>query len=302
MYKVQVLMSTYNGERYLKEQLESLFYQKGVEVVLLVRDDGSTDHTLDILNEYQEKGKLEFYTGENLKPAKSFMNLITKAGGADYYAFCDQDDVWEEIKLIEAIKCLQDQDRPALYMSAAKIVDEDLNFIKIHHIHTFNTLENAMLKNEAIGCTEVFNAKLLKILQMYQPNFIKMHDSWVCRVAHTIGAYVYVDENAYILYRQHGDNVLGYKEPKIKKLVGQIYTAFFSHIRIRQNIANELLKGYSRIMTPEAKTLINAFVNYPTNKASKRYLLHDQNLVTPYKKINRRVRLAIRLNKFQKVV
>lgn len=298
MYKVQILMSTYNGERYLREQLESLFHQKDVIVDILVRDDGSTDHTLDILKEYQERGKLTFYTGENLKPAKSFMNLVKKANGADYYAFCDQDDVWEENKLIEAIKCLQDQKHPALYMSAATIVDEDLNFIQLHQIETYNTLENAIIKNEAIGCTEVFNDQMLKVLQMYEPSFMKMHDSWVCRVAHAIGAYVYVDQHSYILYRQHGDNVLGYKEPKVKKLWGQIQTAFFNHIRIRQNIANELLKGYSRIMTPEAKVLIKAFSDYPTNKASKKYLLHDKKLVTPYKNINRRIRFAIFLNKF----
>jgi rhamnosyltransferase len=291
-------MSTYNGERYLKEQLESLLHQKEVYVEILVRDDGSTDHTIDILSDYQKKGVLQFYTGDNLKPARSFMNLIAKANGADFYAFSDQDDVWEDNKLIEAIKCIQNAQRPALYMSATKSVDQNLNFIQIFQLKTYNTLENAMLKNYAIGCTEVFNDRFLKILQMYEPSFIKMHDSWVCRVAHSIGAYVYVDQNAYILYRQHGDNVLGYKESRLKKLGTQIHTAFFNKIRIRQNIAKELLKGYSRIMTPEAKTLLSAFADYPTNKASKSYLLHDKKLVTPYRNINRRIRLAIRLNKF----
>lgn len=298
MTKVQVLMSTYNGERYLEEQLESLFKQKNVEVDLLVRDDGSTDLTLDILKKYKEKGLLDYYTGENLKPAKSFMNLVKRAHGADYYAFCDQDDVWEDNKLSVAVHVLEKYTEPALYMSAAKIVDQDLNLIEIHEIPTYNTLENAMIKNETIGCTMVFNDALLKVIQRYEPKFIKMHDSWITRVAHSIGAYVYVDEHAYIKYRQHGDNVLGMKEPKVKKILGQIHTAFFDHVRIRQNIANELLNGYYDLMTPHALELITAFSDYPTDKKAMKYLLNDPDLKTPYEKINKRIRLAIRLKKF----
>lgn len=298
MTRVQVLMSTYNGERYLEEQLESLFKQKDVEVDLLVRDDGSTDSTLEILKKYKEKGLLDYYTGENLKPARSFMSLVKHAGGADYYAFCDQDDVWEEDKLSAAVHILEKHTEPALYMSAAKIVDQDLKLIEIHEIPTYNTLENAMIKNETIGCTMVFNDALLKVIQRYEPKFIKMHDSWITRVAHSIGAYVYVDEHAYIKYRQHEDNVLGMKEPKVKKILGQIHTAFFDHVRIRQNIANELLNGYMDMMTPHALELITAFSDYPTNRDSMKYLLHDPDLKTPYEKINKRIRLAIRLKKF----
>ena len=92
--KVLILLSTYNGERYIKEQIESLLKQENVKVSILVRDDGSTDGTINILNEYQKQGKLKWYTGENLKPAKSFMNLVENAPEYEYYAFCDQDDVW----------------------------------------------------------------------------------------------------------------------------------------------------------------------------------------------------------------
>lgn len=298
MEKVQVLMSTYNGERYLEEQLKSLFNQKDVDVCVLVRDDGSTDATIDILHEYSLNHQLTYYQGENLKPARSFMHLISQAGKADYYAFSDQDDVWDEDKLIAAINKLKGHKEPSLYMSATKIVDENLHYIKTNPVHSYHTLENALIKNEATGCTQVFNDALLQVMQRYNPAFIKMHDSWITRVTYAIGGFVYIDENAYISYRQHGDNVLGYREPKLKKLMGQLKEAFGDHVRIRQNIAIELLQGYHDLLTPEALKLITAFSDYPTNRESKRYLLHDPLLKTPYKNINKRIRLAIILNKF----
>ena len=76
MKKVLVLLSTYNGEKYLKEQIDSVLAQKNTDVSILVRDDGSTDKTLEILEKYKKDGKLEWYTGKNLKPAKSFLNLV----------------------------------------------------------------------------------------------------------------------------------------------------------------------------------------------------------------------------------
>lgn len=298
MARVQVLLSSYNGERYLDEQLLSLQRQKNVDVCVLVRDDGSTDGTIDILNKWKDRMDLQFYSGKNLKPARSFMDLISHAGVYDYYAFCDQDDVWDEDKLAVAVRALEKSQKPALYMSATRIVDENLHELGVHKVNTYHTLENAMIKNEATGCTEVFNYQLLKIMQRYQPQFIKMHDSWITRVTYAIGGDVLIDETPHISYRQHGDNVLGYKEPKVKKFLGQLKTAFGDHIRIRQNIAWELLRGYGDLLTPHARQLIGAFSDYPTNKESKYYLLHDRDLKTPDRQINIRIRIAILLNKF----
>ncbi|MBQ4399872.1 MAG: glycosyltransferase, partial [Alphaproteobacteria bacterium] len=107
MDNVLVLMSTYNGEKYLKTQLDSILAQQGVNVQILVRDDGSSDGTLPILQAYAAQGKLTYYTGPNLKPAKSFMDLIYNAPQADFYAFADQDDYWLPEKLICAVNKLK---------------------------------------------------------------------------------------------------------------------------------------------------------------------------------------------------
>src|ERR1035437_8737190 len=134
---VTILLSTYNGEKYLNQLFESLFKQIDVEMSVLVRDDSSSDSTKEILRKYEEEGKLSWYTGENLRSAGSFMDLLFHAPDSEYYAFCDQDDVWEADKLYSAIKMLkQTQDKPSLYFSQTKLVDKDLNSIKTIKINT----------------------------------------------------------------------------------------------------------------------------------------------------------------------
>ena len=92
MKKVQVLLSTYNGEKYLKEQLDSIIAQKGVDVHILARDDGSKDDTIKILEGYEN---IDIIKGSNIGVCKSFFELINKSGEYDYYSFADQDDVWD---------------------------------------------------------------------------------------------------------------------------------------------------------------------------------------------------------------
>lgn len=96
---VQVVMSTYNGEKYLKEQIDSILSQEGVDVRLYIRDDGSSDRTTDILASYQEHKNVKIEKGNNLGFAKSFLTALDECDEADYYAFSDQDDVWEKDKL-----------------------------------------------------------------------------------------------------------------------------------------------------------------------------------------------------------
>ena len=97
-------MSTYNGQKYIRQQIDSILQQTNVEVNLLVRDDGSKDDTIKILDEYKQEGKLTYYTGPNLGPQLSFLNLLNNCPKADYYAFADQDDYWEKDKLSTAVK------------------------------------------------------------------------------------------------------------------------------------------------------------------------------------------------------
>lgn len=300
MKRVLVMMSTYNGEKYLHEQIYSILNQEGVNVSILVRDDKSEDGTLKFLDSYKQKGKINFYYGKNLKPARSFMDLIDKASEKyDYYAFSDQDDYWLPDKLISAVNSLEKYIKmPALYMSSVTIVDENLSYITDKIINSFNNFENAIIKNEAIGCTQVFNLSLLRILKMYKPDFIMMHDSWVCRVCHAVDGKVIIDEKSHILYRQHNNNVLGYHENIFIKLKKQYKIAFLSKIRIRELIAKELLNGYGTIMPDNIHKLAIDLSEYPYNLKIKIKLLFNHKFKTPYRLINLKMRIAIILGKF----
>ena len=134
---VQVVMSTYNGEKYLKEQIDSILSQEGVDVRLYIRDDGSSDRTTDILASYQEHKNVKIEKGNNLGFAKSFLTALDECDEADYYAFSDQDDVWEKDKLSTAIEILEEesQSTPLLYCSALQRVDENLNPLHVQSYH-----------------------------------------------------------------------------------------------------------------------------------------------------------------------
>ena len=300
MNKVQVLLSTYNGEKYIKEQIESILNQEEVEISLLIRDDGSVDKTVEIVKELESKNSnITFYQGENLKPARSFMDLLNKSGDFNYYAFSDQDDVWDSRKLISAINMLKSkEEKPSLYMSALNVVDENLNLIETKKVDGNYSFEGEMIKNFATGCTMVLNKKLRDIINNYKPNYIIMHDSWITRVCYAIGGNVIIDDNSYIKYRQHTSNVLGYKDEGFQKLKRQFKIAFVDKIAMRVNIAKELKNGYYEILTKEAKEVIDNLINYQKDKKAKKWLLNNKKFRTNNKKINRKMKIFIILNKF----
>ena len=223
MNTVMILMSTYNGERYLTEQLDSIYAQKGVDIHLLVRDDGSTDRTLCILQDYASKnGKMTIYNGDNLGASKSFCELLRFASEYkvkfDYYAYSDQDDVWFEDKLLAGVEALE-RNKAFLKMSFSdfKITNDKLIPFKEQ---TCNYLQNCaanIISNHIAGCCQLFNYNLLlkvnlinngDICTLY-PKLPFFHDSWTSAVAFALNAYIYHDNNPRMYYRQHGNNVVG---------------------------------------------------------------------------------------------
>ena len=212
MEKIIVLLSSYNGEKYLREQIESILSQRDVEVELRVRDDGSTDSTRDILDEYREAGKLTWYTGPNLKPAGSFMDLIRTAGEAGWYALSDQDDRWLPEKLSRAVSALKQADpsKPALYCSGTILADADLNPIPDGRKGNRQfTLKQTLISSGATGCTMCFNRALLELLRRPCPEHKLMHDNWIYKVCRVTGGTIIKDDRSFILYRQHGGNAIG---------------------------------------------------------------------------------------------
>ena len=300
MYKVQVLLSTYNGEKYIKEQIESILNQKEVEVSLLIRDDASSDKTIEIIGKLADKNNnIIYYKDENLGPARSFMDLLYKSGEYDYYAFADQDDIWRKQKLISAINMLKEnENEPSLYMSALEVVDENLNLIETKKVNGKLSFEGEMIRNFATGCTMVLNKKLCDIIKQYNPSYLIMHDSWITRVCYAVGGNVIIDDNSYIKYRQHTSNVLGYKDEGFQKIKRQFNIAFKNNISMRVNIAKELKNGYYKMLTNEAKEVVDNLINYQEDKKAKKWLLHNKKFRTNNLKINTKMIIAILLNKF----
>lgn len=260
--EVIVLMSTYNGRKYIGEQLRSIYGQKGVACSLLVRDDGSTDGTCGLLGAEQDEGRLKWYAGENVGPAWAFWDLLEKAPCAEWYAFADQDDVWMDDKLAAALAMMEDcGDKPALYFGQTQLVDEKLSPLKNVEIHPLVTYGEALIYQFAGGNTMVLNNALRKRLLEYKPSYMRMHDVWVYDVALALDAVVRFDSEPRILYRQHALNAVGQSHSAArhwKERIGRLW----KRENIRSRIAGELWKGYADSMSAENRRLTYEVANY----------------------------------------
>lgn len=213
---ILVLLSSYNGEKYIKEQIDSILNQKTeYEVNLLIRDDGSTDGTRNILEEYKETyaGRVQIVYGENIGYIRSFFELIKMAEGHKYYALSDQDDVWLENKLDAAVKMCdgEETELPLLYGSSSCLVNTELEpFGETQKQLRGITFYNTIIQNIFPGHTQVFNEALCQLLKKeIDYSKIYVHDSWITNIAILYGKVIF-DNHSYTLYRQHGSNEVGF--------------------------------------------------------------------------------------------
>jgi glycosyltransferase involved in cell wall biosynthesis len=212
MPRVQVLLATYNGRNYLSELLDSVFVQDGVDVEVLARDDGSSDGTWEVLADYARRQALVAHAGSHLGVVPGYFWLLQHASPtADYIALADQDDVWLPDKLSRAIALLgaPDDATPAMYCSRLTLVRADLRVLaRSEGAPRGPSFENSLVQNIAPGCTIVLNRAAHTELLRGLPRSAAMHDWWIYQVIAGLGRVVYDDESR-ILYRQHGDNVVG---------------------------------------------------------------------------------------------
>jgi glycosyltransferase involved in cell wall biosynthesis len=261
---VEVLMSTYNGGKYLKEQLDSLLSQKGdFNLKISVRDDGSTDLTCEILREYKNQHGINVIYGENIGVNASFMELV-RASGADfdYFAFCDQDDVWYDFRIQEAVTALSqcNEKTPALWSCMEELTDENLEPYKLmpypKHIGNFY---NAMLQNNTSGHTQVFNRNLRDIYVKHPPEKMYFYD-WILYLMACAFGEVCFCENVCGKYRQHGDNVTRYEtnsREKAAKRFKRLKNKDYKHISAQLGCFSEI---YENQLPEEYKREINRFL------------------------------------------
>lgn len=263
MTDVAILLATYNGEKYLLELVESIMRQTYQEFVCYIHDDGSSDHTMDIIkkirDQYSDKIILLNYPATGSSKA-NFMSMLSYVK-EPYIMFADQDDVWIEDKVeisLNTIKNIEgEKKKPCLVFTDLKIVDSELRTLDKSFMKKmgFNPkrikYQQLMTENIAAGCTMIINKSLMKLVNRLENNQnIRMHDGWFMVVAAVYGKIEYISKQT-ILYRQHESNVFGSKKrtfgSRIKSninlfLNGENKTAKKKWLEQIDNMARELLE------------------------------------------------------------
>lgn len=301
---IEILLATYNGERFLPEQIESITSQSFKDYYILASDDNSSDCTFEILRSYESVlGERITVVQSNTHSAKeNFYNLLDTAD-AEYIALCDQDDFWESDKLEKSLKAVQRLERkygketPILVHSDLEIVDENLNsknkkmseltgiseavkYAKkeskyLYTISTEKSFSRYLVENNITGNTVIINKALLDIYKRPEVSF--MHDWWLGLIAFTFGKVGYLNE-CLVKYRQHESNELGAKNPlelhnikkRNKQRIRENYDCMFAQVEEFLRLYKDEL-GKSRLAdTYFARKYLNAFANMKSkNRVSK---------------------------------
>ncbi len=297
MSLVQVLLSTFNGGRYLPDLLDSLVGQTYSHVSILARDDGSSDGTTAVLEQYARRGHLRWYEGPHLAAGRSFFELLTCAdAAAAAFAFCDQDDIWlpDKIARVRARFDAEGVDQPLLYCGRAVVVDERLRPIGYTtEARRGLSLGNALVENVAPGCTMVINAQARELLLRHEPPAEALHDAWTYLVISALGRAIY-DAHPAVLYRQHMGNAIGVRRRRWRSRLARLGSAGHKFV----GLAVEFERLYGQDLDPDSRRVIDRFVRGRTSRlAALTYALsgevHRQTVVD-----NLMLKMLIALGRF----
>lgn len=215
--QICILMGTYNGEKFLAEQLQSIEDQTHKNWRLVISDDGSSDNTLAIAKQYQQKwgiDRLEIRQGPQQGFCQNFLSLACDASlHADLYAFSDQDDVWMVDKLSRAVAYFDENNQsqlPRAYGSRTQIVDDALNPIAFSpEFRLPRSFRNALVQSIAGGNTQVFNQAAKQLIEQAGLQKVVSHDWWLYQIVKGTGGIFYFDPKPTLLYRQHANAIVG---------------------------------------------------------------------------------------------
>lgn len=266
--KVNILMSTYNGQQFLAEQIRSIQEQSYTDWTLFIRDDGSSDNTKEILKDFEHQDSrihlIDNDKSDNLGVIKSFHKLVNH-DRADYYFFSDQDDVWLPNKLELSLKEAQNYlaDLPLMVYMDLKVVNQDLkimteSMVKSQSHHANTELVQELTENTVTGGVAMINHALAEMWQVTDD--ILMHDWYLALLASAFGNLVFIDQPGE-LYRQHSDNVLGARtlSKRFKKWIRPhiLFAVYWDLIKNSQKQARHLLQ---MPLSQSNRELIEAFV------------------------------------------
>ena len=273
MKQVDILLGTYNGATFLVEQINSILNQSFTDWKLIIRDDGSSDGTTEIVLDYQskypEKITVLENTNENLGVILNFSQLL-EASHAPYIMFCDQDDIWlaEKVELtltkMLAIEKLNPK-IPLLVHTDLKVVDDNLDILSDSYWSyqgidpNYDTLNRLLIQNVITGCTVMIN-KQLAHLALPIPSTVIMHDWWLGLVATSSGQIHHLKLPT-VLYRQHDNNDTGATAFNFNTILTQLHN--LSNLNLHKYIfqAKSLLSRYETTLKSEQKELLEAFID-----------------------------------------
>ena len=304
MRMIEILLATYNGERFLPEQIESITSQSFKDYYILASDDNSSDCTFEILRSYESVlgEKIKVVQSNTHSAKENFYNLLDMAD-AEYIALCDQDDFWESDKLEKSLKAIQrlekryGKEMPILVHSDLEIVDENLNsqnkkmseltgineaikYAKkeskyLYTISTEKSFSRYLVENNITGNTVIINKALLDIYKRPEVSF--MHDWWLGLIAFTFGKVGYLNE-CLVKYRQHESNELGANNPlelrnikrRNKQRIRENYDCMFAQVEEFLRLYKDELGKSRSADTYFARKYLNAFANMKSkNRVSK---------------------------------
>ena len=269
MEKIDILLATYNGEKYLKEQLDSILNQTYSNFRLLISDDCSTDNTKNILEEYEKKDERIkiYFQKENLGVIKNFEFLLKKVENK-YYMFADQDDIWKKYKIEKSLKKIQDENCDLVY-SDLEVVDENLNTIYESYwklkgfykkIKKYNNFESLYLNNFVTGCTIISKKELIdKVLPFPNTSKYVLHDYWLALIISQYGKISYIEEPL-IKYRQHKSNNIGSKKKSSElKSLEEVRNLF---IKVKKEHFKVFIENEEKFIDDKVKILNKKALSY----------------------------------------
>ena len=271
-YKVDILMATYNGEKYLKEQIESIINQSYDNWTLLIRDDKSKDNTVSIIEEYERKDsriKLLRDKKVNLGFVKNFEELLNNSQ-KEFIMFSDQDDYWEKDKIKNYIEILKKNEsllkKPLLIHSNSFVCDKDLKIIKQKFINSFVAREkdtNSYFFSYIVQGSTVMINKRMKEISIPFLKAVTLHDRYFHLLAEFFGNRIFIDKTL-TKYRQHADNKIGAKGNILKKILKKRY--FDSEDR---KLILEIKEKYKEKIKKEKKAEIDKYLKITDRKKNR---------------------------------
>lgn len=268
--KINILLSTYNGEKYLQEQLDSIFRQTFQNFTLYIRDDASSDSTVVLIHAYiQEHPEIAAKVillpnpaHQNLGYMGSFWLLLDQCASADYYAFCDQDDIWLPNKLETGLKYLEKEnsEMPLLYFSNYNYCDENLNVLhEAPGVSLPITFRDVLFYTPAFGFSIIINEKL-RAMALQTTNRVNLpHDGWVQKIAAAFGKILY-NPTSTALYRRHSSAVTSSNAQLISTIKYWIRNDIFgSSMKETHFVLKRFMAEYGALLSQENYRLLSLY-------------------------------------------